>query len=784
MLPDPSLPDSGDDFEDFDQGDYSSEEESESGRNIPREPAPSKTASGKLLQDDAEIAELERKLGMKGRKSLPKSFHDDGLDDVLGDLAEPAEAALESKKRKAEADEWLAEKRRKAARIRITGNKAGARESQTTDYLHLGGVDPRDGDDGPSGSSDVSESDLDGFSAADEDEEFAGFELDVGGHHETPQKRARENPYVAPSTSASAAKYVPPSRRKELGSDAELTLRLRKQLQGLVNRITDSNMISIVGEIEKIYREQPRQHVTRVLADLILVQVSDPTSLPDTLLILSAGFSTAIFKVIGMDFGAQLVEEAVARFDQHYRQATSIPGEATKEVANLITFLAELYNFQLIGCNLIFDYVRFLLEDLSELNAELLLRTIRLSGHSLRQDDPSSLKDIVALIRPAVTKAGEGNISVRTKFMIDTINDLKNNKMKAGASASAVISEHMVRMKKLLGSLNTRKLKATEPLRIGLGDIRNSEKKGKWWLVGASWAGESSGGKSAGGGEKKVQDRSHNGEDGDDDDDDDDDDESDEGILLDGGVGSIPDLVELAREQMMNTDVRKSIFVAILSASDYQDAYLRVLKLRLNKDRQREIPNVVIQCTGAEQEYNPYYTLIAKKLCADRKIRWSFQDALWKLFRRLGEPIFEDEAEEVNEEESIEMRRLVNIAKMYGTLIQQGALSVGMLKCLNFPYLQSKARAFVEVLLITAILGCTNPGEAEENGVETAIGKLFGPSLQDTPELCRSLQWFIKKVVRKSDLARGMGAAKKLKGACAMADRALAIVQMSGTASN
>lgn len=646
---------------------------------------------------------------------------------------------------------WLAEKRRKAQKVTVD-------DDDDDDSNDLGESDEDDWVGSDSDYGDLLEAEDE--SGMDGDEGFSGFDSEDEEPSPAPVERVRENPYVAPTTGVKVAKYVPPSLRQASGSDAELMLRVRRQLQGLVNRITESNLLSIVGEIEKVYREQPRQHVTSILADLILIQVCDPTSLPDTLLILSAGFSTAIFKIIGMDFGAQLVHEAVERFDHHYSAAVSAPGETSKESSNILTFLTELYNFQLIGCNLIFDYIRLLLDNLSELNAELLLRVIRLSGQTLRQDDPSALKDIVALIRPAVSKIGENNISVRTKFMIETINDLKNNKMKTGAGASAVISEHTTRMRKLLGSLNTRHLKSTEPLRIGLKDIRDSEKRGKWWLVGASWSGRSAEGAPASASRTQKDD-----EDG----------HSDSDMSLDGDDAGIPDLAELAREQMMNTDVRRSIFVALLSATDYDDAYVRLLKLRLNKDRQREIANVILQCAGAEQQYNPYYTLVAKRLCSDRKIRWSFQDSLWKLFRRMGESIFGDDVEDADEDdEATEMRRLVNIAKMYGILIHEGALGLIILKCLNLPYLQTKARAFVEVLLITALLECVKTQSADD--AEIAIGKMVA-SIKEAPELSRGMRWFVKKVVRKSDLAGGKGELKKLKRACTIADEALKALQ-------
>lgn len=56
---------------------------------------------------------------------------------------------------------------------------------------------------------------------------------------------------------------------------------------------------------------------------------------------------------------------------------------AGKEASNLIVLISELYNFQVIGCILIYDLVRDLLNQsqLSEYNVELLLKVVRSKHH-------------------------------------------------------------------------------------------------------------------------------------------------------------------------------------------------------------------------------------------------------------------------------------------------------------------------------------------------------------------------------------------------------------------
>jgi len=399
-----------------------------------------------------------------------------------------------------------------------------------------------------------------------------------------------------------------------------------------------------------------------------------------------------------------------------------------------------------------FDYIKLFLGKLSELNAELLLKIIRTSGPQLRQDDPSSLKNIVAMLRPAVEIIGENNISVRTKFMIETINNLKNNRMKTGAVASAITSGHTIQMKKILGSLNNRTIKASEPLRIGLKDIRESEKKGKWWLVGASWAG--------------------NGSEGDDDDVDCD--ASKRNTLAVEDIGT-SDLLQLAKEQRMNTDIRRAIFISIMSAQDFQDAYMRLMKLKLKKVQEYEIPKVLVHCAGGEKSYNPYYTLIAKKVCGDRRLRTAFQFCLWDLFKRMGESDEEDDVPE-DDGETLDNRQLVNLAKMFGTLILEGGLTLAVLKNIKFSYLQPKTKTFLEVLFISILL--QSQKQAKTGRDEQAVASIFAKA-KDAPQLTRGLQYFMKNVVSKTDIAGGKEEKAIVKWACKIAGDTLgALVAM------
>ena len=89
---------------------------------------------------------------------------------------------------------------------------------------------------------------------------------------------------------------------------------------------------------------------------------------------------------------------------------------------------------------------------------------------------------------------------------------------------------------------------AHDPLRVSLDDLHSAETKGKWWLVGAAWGGDPL---------LEQQQASAN---------------------RDGGAAppetaSESSLVKLARKQGMNTDIRRSVFVVLMS-SDVSPAML------------------------------------------------------------------------------------------------------------------------------------------------------------------------------------------------------------------
>lgn len=702
----------------------------------------------RLAQDDAEIEALERKLGIKkNRKSLPKAFQDDGLDELLGNTgAEASDSEDEPNKRKREFDDWLSSRRRRTA-SKPGGAVGRDEESSNEDF-------PVDLDeDGEMETGDDNE--LDGGDS--DDESSNGIEPDAEAAALV-KPRQRENPYVAPTTDVVVAKYVPPSRRTASTSEDETRDRLQKQILGQVNRLTDSNILSIVQSIDDIYQHNARGDVTELLTDAVMAQVCRPESLPDQFFVLTGGFCAAVYKIVGSSFGSHLVRRLVNEFRDAYGKAgqeTDDQGFHRKETSNLITLLTQLYVFEVVGCRILFDYMERLLQDISEVNVELLVRVCRMAGRLLRKDDPQALKHVAGSLSQAVSKVGCTKVSARTKFMIDIINDLKNSKPKAKGLDSAVVSEHVVRMRKRLGDLKSqsRRLDGLSAMGIGLGDIEGADTHGKWWLVGASVPAY-----------REVSERRRSlttttaRGDGDTTDDEDMD------FVL-------PDYPSKARAQGLGTRPQIAIFTALMSANSHEQGYQQYMSLKLKKDEQLEIARVLVQCVGSEAQYNEYYGLVGGLACANSRVRFALQDRLWKLFRGLGESLFGEGAdgeETADSERMKDERRAGHVARFYASLVAQGALAINVLKPLELPELNRRASAFVEHFMVSLLQECRGKGDTEVASVE----KAFGPA-RELPSLAAGIYWFLSRRVRKSKLVE----AKRAKRLARVREKAEAIVQ-------
>ena len=104
---------------------------------------------------------------------------------------------------------------------------------------------------------------------------------------------------------------------------------------------------------------------------------------------------------------------------------------------------------------------------------------------------------------------------------------------------------------------------AHEPLRVSLDDLHSSEKKGKWWLVGSAWGGD------------PLLDRTSV--------------EDNQSTSKDHSLQATNPLLQLARKQGMNTDVRRGVFVVLMSSDVSAPVSLQQLSKHLYQGLYRRL---------------------------------------------------------------------------------------------------------------------------------------------------------------------------------------------------
>ena len=311
-------------------------------------PRLSRGVRDRLAKDDTEIKALERALGMKSGRKLPKSFENNGLGEILNELYELEENEDLGLKKTGKYVEngWQSKKRRKVTDSDIS----------TIYGRSMTGVPFSEPKPTPDNCSEIPSQPL-GFMA----------------------KRTRANPYIPPiehRESTTKMHYAALSLKLLDKEEQEHRQHTRRQIQGLLNRLAETTLPGIVVSIEKLYQDSRRQDISVTLLDLLFGLLSDLTILQDTFMILHGGFIAALHRVLGSDFGAQVLRRLVEEFDDlTLKQRQGV--EVGKKVFNLVALLAQLYNFQVVGSGLMYDFLRMFMTNLSEGHTELLLQILK-----------------------------------------------------------------------------------------------------------------------------------------------------------------------------------------------------------------------------------------------------------------------------------------------------------------------------------------------------------------------------------------------------------------------
>ncbi|GIY02475.1 nucleolar MIF4G domain-containing protein 1 [Caerostris darwini] len=455
--------------------------------------------------------------------------------------------------------------------------------------------------------------------------------------------------------------YVPPKLRKQNGAEDESTnekhMRIKRQLKGLLNRLSESNLQSICNQVEAMYLKYSRNDMNETLFHLMSELLFTSSLTPPRLIMEQAMLIVLLHANVGPEIGAYFLQHIVEKLGTLLKSSDNY-GEG-KECNNVLTFLSHLYNFKVTHSTLMFDIFQILVESFNSKDIELIQLLLKHVGFVLRKDDPLKLKELVFAIQAKAAAFNKDQNDSRVKFMLDILIAIRNNNMYKIPDYDPSIVEHG---KKFLRGL-VRKGCSIQELAISYEDLLKVEERGRWWIVGSAWKESDD---NAG---KKPRTIIGN-------------------QLLKTDVNE--EILELARKQHMGTDVRKAVFCAIMSAEDYMDAFQKLLKLNLKNEQERQIIDVLLYCALQEKNFNPYYGHLAKQFCNfARKYQMSLQYALWDKFKNFSK---------------MKSHQMKNLSLLLSLLFTSGALSLSVLKVIQFSDMDKPMVRFFRQILLAILL--------------------------------------------------------------------------------
>ncbi|CAB0038348.1 unnamed protein product [Trichogramma brassicae] len=585
------------------------------------------------LLDDKMIKSMEKKLKLKKKlkrkkdadKYIPKSFARDGLDYLLEICDEDSrKLAAENEKRLmigdsddesdssnfSDASEPEQKKLKKkdtkkpASKVNAasdsTKKKKKKDESESEDDFQdfglesdgdFGSDDDFEGNDYQNDDDDLGSKDNFGSGSESENEENDNVDnIDDGDNGDDSdkgddgddddgiwediygRKRSKDGAVIT----AAKQKYVAPALRlKELDKDPkknEKLLQLKRQIKGLLNRLAESNMHTIVNQLEELYMSNSRNDMNEMLVRLMLDSIVSPVMTAERLVSEHMMCVAILHANIDTQVGSHFIMVLVKQFSEMIKEVQDVED---KQLDNLVLMICHLYNFKVFGSQLIYQILDKLIEKFTEKEIEIILVVLKNSGFRMRKDDPLALKNLVIALQQ---KAGTvKSTNLRLQFMLEVLMAIKNNDMRKIPQYDPTRAEHL---KKIIKSF-LRKGNTISQLNFSLEDLLNADEKGKWWIVGSAWSG------------KEIKK------------------DADKTAVKKPAYSQ--KLLKLAAAQRMNTDVRKNIFCILMTAEDYLDAFEKLNHLGLKDSQEREIINVILSCCMQEKNFNPYYAVLLKK---------------------------------------------------------------------------------------------------------------------------------------------------------------------------
>ncbi|KAI0320321.1 MIF4G-domain-containing protein [Amylostereum chailletii] len=459
------------------------------------------------------------------------------------------------------------------------------------------------------------------------------------------------------TNSRSGGVYMPPARIRAMreaasGDRASAEYQrlswdaLRKSITGIVNRVNVANIKHVVPELFAENLIRGRGLFARS------VMKAQAASLPFTPVFAAL---VAILNSKLPQVGELVLIRLISQFRRAFKRNDKTVCQSTT------TFIAHLVNQGVAHEIIALQILVLLLERPTDDSMEIAVSFTREVGAYLTENSPKANATVFERFRAVLN---EGSISHRVQYMIEVLMQVRKDKYKDNPvlpEGLDLVEEddqitHQIQLEE--------ELQVQEGLNIFKFDANYLENEEKYKSIKEEILGGS--------------DDEESGSEGSDSDEDEDEDEE-------AAVTEKQGIEDRTQTNLVN--LRRTIYLTIMNALNYEEAVHKLLKIQINEGEEIELVNMLIECCSQERSYSTFYGLISERFCKLNRV-WNecFEEAFANYYTTIHR---------------YETNRLRNIARLFGHLIANDAVSWAVLQTIkiNEEDTTSSSRIFVKIMM-------------------------------------------------------------------------------------
>ncbi|KAF8570250.1 Nucleolar MIF4G domain-containing protein 1 [Paragonimus westermani] len=386
---------------------------------------------------------------------------------------------------------------------------------------------------------------------------------------------------------------------------------LHRTVRSWLNRLSEEHMARVISALADLFGEYPRASVRSVIIEEVCTLLESTVVHSHSSIGWLQQDLAVCIACVHATLHAKLQHDNLVGYATETLVEKMFPSEDVSTSADAKTsvglFISYLFRFGVLSSSLIFDIISELIQDGTLSSTKAAHFMCAAVGVNLRKSNAMRCQELIDLSTKLMTSCSKEQVDL-TCELEGIVQRLSEKYSKEECVARAL------HLKKLMRSW-TKGITMSKDLclSVGLSDLRSTDSKGRWWLVGSATQQSASVGPPTT--PRKAQD-----------------------IPSLNPVRLTPEIEQAANVLGLRTQTRRQLFNILVSTSGGPDATASAL-LRAcpsgNVSREREVIQIVTHCLMSEEPFNRFYPrVLGGFLNTHRRFLMMIKCAIWDVLKK------------------------------------------------------------------------------------------------------------------------------------------------------